>query len=110
MQDDGAGLDPERIVAAAIKLGVLEAEAAEGLPAARLIGLIFEHGLTTAEGGRRQGLGMAVVRDHLHRLGGKLQFATKRGRFTRYRMALPPLVASQRSERPTGSSAAWARS
>jgi len=102
VQDDGAGLDPERIVAAAIKLGVLEAEAAEGLPAARLIGLIFQPGLTTAEGGRRQGLGMAVVRDHLQRLGGKLQFTTKRGRFTRYRMALPPLAASQRSERPTG--------
>jgi signal transduction histidine kinase len=100
VQDDGAGLDAERIIAAAVKLGLLEAEAAQELPAARLIGLIFQPGLTTAEGGRRQGLGMAVVRDHLQRLGGKLQFATKRGRFTRYRMALPPLPESQRAERP----------
>jgi len=102
VQDDGAGLDTERIVAAAIKLGMLEAQAADGLPAAHLIGLIFQPGLSTAEGGHRQGLGMAVVRDHLQRLGGKLQFATKRGRFTRYRMALPPLATSQRSERPAG--------
>ncbi len=103
VQDDGAGLDAERIVAAAIKLGLLEPDAAEGLAPARLIGLIFQPGLTTADGGRRQGLGMAVVRDHLQRLGGKLQFATKRGRFTRYRMALPPLAAAQRSERPAAS-------
>jgi chemotaxis protein histidine kinase CheA len=80
----------------------LEADAAQELAPSRLIGLIFQPGLTTAEAGPRQGRGMAVVRDHLQRLGGKLQFATKRGRFTRYRMALPPLPASQRSERPGG--------
>ena len=102
VQDDGAGLDAERIAAAAVKLGLVEADAAQSLPPARLIGLIFQPGLTTSEAGRRQGLGMAVVRDHLQRLGGKLQFATKRGRFTRYRMALPPLPTSQRSERPAG--------
>ena len=102
VQDDGGGLDAERIVAAAIKLGLLAPEAAQTLPPVRLISFMFHPGLTTAEDAGRHGLGMAVVRDHLQRLGGKLQFATKRGRFTRYRMALPPLATSQRSERPAG--------
>jgi chemotaxis protein histidine kinase CheA len=102
VQDDGAGLDADRIVAAAIKMGLVQPDASQSLPPSRLIGLIFQPGLSTSEGGHRQGLGMSVVRDHLQRLGGKLQFATKRGRFTRYRIALPPLVANQPSERPAG--------
>ena len=100
VQDDGGGLDAERIVAAAIKLGLLAPEAAHGLAPVRLISFMFHPGLTTAEDAARHGLGMAIVRDHLQRLGGKLQFATKRGRFTRYRMALPPLLDAQRSSRP----------
>lgn len=102
VQDDGAGLDADRIVAAAIKMGLVDPDAAQALPPARLISLIFQPGLTTSEGPGRQGLGMAVVRDHLQRLGGKLQFATKRGRFTRYRIALPALPASEQRERPAG--------
>lgn len=101
VQDDGAGLDAERIAAAAVKMGLVEAAAAQVLPPSRLISLIFQPGLTTSEGGHR-GLGMAVVRDHLQRLGGKLQAATKRGRFTRYRIALPALSTNQKSEQPGG--------
>jgi chemotaxis protein histidine kinase CheA len=101
VQDDGAGLDAERIVAAAVKLGLVSSDAAHALAPTRLISFIFQPGLTTAEDARRPGLGMAIVRDHVQRLGGKLQFATKRGRFTRYRIALPALAANrQTTDRP----------
>ncbi len=37
---------------------------------------------------------MGIVRDHVQRLGGRLQFSTKRGQFTRYRISLPPLSSA----------------
>ncbi len=48
VQDDGGGLDAERIVAAAIKLGLLAPEAAPALAPVRLISFMFHPGLTTA--------------------------------------------------------------
>jgi signal transduction histidine kinase len=38
---------------------------------------------------------MGIVRDHVQRLGGRLQFSTKRGQFTRYRISLPPMGAAE---------------
>jgi chemotaxis protein histidine kinase CheA len=68
------------------------AESARALEPTRLVSLIFHAGLTTdISADARRGHGMGIVRDHVQRLGGRLQFSTKRGQFTRYRISLPPL-------------------
>lgn len=96
VQDDGGGLDAEGIAAAAVRLGLVAQDAANALEPTRLVSLIFQSGLTTVTnaGETRRGQGMGIVRDHVQRLGGRLQFSTKRGQFTRYRISLPPLGAA----------------
>jgi two-component system chemotaxis sensor kinase CheA len=97
MQDDGAGLDAERIAEVAVRLGLLSAEAARALDPVRLASVIFQPGVTTAKNAGRGGLGLQIVRDHVQRLGGRLQVATKRGQFTRYRISFPALSDTELS-------------
>jgi signal transduction histidine kinase len=97
--DDGAGLDAERLAEAAVRRGLLSAEAAKTLEAPRLAALIFQPGITTTGEGTRRGNGMQIVKDHVARLGGKLHVATKRGQFTRFRMQLPAIITGERGER-----------
>jgi two-component system chemotaxis sensor kinase CheA len=89
MQDDGQGLDAESIAQTAVRQGILESNALETLEPSQLVSLIFQPGLTTARDGLHRGQGMQIVRDHVQQLGGRIQVATKRGQFTRYRMHLP---------------------
>jgi hypothetical protein len=97
MQDDGAGLDSERITEVAVRLGLLSAEAASNLDPARLASVIFQPGVTTSKIPGRRGLGLQIVRDHVHRLGGRMQVAAKRGQFTRYRISFPALSDTELS-------------
>jgi two-component system, chemotaxis family, sensor kinase CheA len=97
MQDDGQGLDAERIADTAVRQGILEAGSVESLGPSRLVSLIFQPGLSTARDGLHRGQGMQIVRDHLQGLGGRIQVATKRGQFTRYRMHLPRAVTMEPS-------------
>ncbi len=92
MQDDGQGLDAESIAQTAVRQGILESNALETLEPSRLVSLIFQPGLTTARDGLHRGQGMQIVRDHVQQLGDRIQVATKRGQFTRYRMHLPHTV------------------
>jgi signal transduction histidine kinase len=98
MQDDGGGLDGERIAEVAVRLGLLSAEAASALDPPRLASVIFQPGVTTSKGTGRRGLGLQIVRDHVQRLGGRMQVAAKRGQFTRYRISFPPLSDSELAE------------
>jgi two-component system, chemotaxis family, sensor kinase CheA len=97
MQDDGAGLDSERIAEVAVRLGLLTAEAASNLDPARLASVIFQPGVTTSKIAGRRGLGLQIVRDHVQRLGGRMQVAAKRGQFTRYRISFPALSDTELS-------------
>ena len=95
MHDDGRGLDADRITQSAVSKGLLTMEAAKQLDASRLVGLIFHPGVSTAEDGARRGHGMQIVREHVQRLGGRIQASTKNGRFTRYRVQLPAIGADE---------------
>jgi signal transduction histidine kinase len=95
VQDDGAGLDSERIAEVAVRLGLLTAEAAQSIEGPRLASVIFQPGVTTSNNPARRGLGLQIVRDHVQRLGGRLQVAAKRGQFTRYRISFPALSDSE---------------
>jgi chemotaxis protein histidine kinase CheA len=89
VQDDGRGLDHDRIRAEAVRQGVLTAEAAATIDARKLASLIFRPGFTTVEDGGARGIGMDVVRDLVHKAGGRVGIATKPGEYTRFRITLP---------------------
>jgi signal transduction histidine kinase len=91
-QDDGSGLDPEKVRATAVAKGLITADAAARLRDRQIIKLIFKSGYTTldsAPGEARRGTGMSLVRRYVHEAGGKIALASLRGRETRFKVTLP---------------------
>jgi signal transduction histidine kinase len=89
VQDDGRGLDHDRIRAEAVRQGVLTAEVAATIDPRKLASLIFRPGFTTVGEGGARGIGMDVVRDLVSKAGGRVGIATKPGEYTRFRISLP---------------------
>jgi len=90
--DDGRGIDGDRLVEKALASGLLTAEAAARLPAARKTALIFEPGLSTAAevtslSGR--GVGMDVVRANVERIGGIVDVDSRAGAGVRFTLRVP---------------------
>ncbi|KGH31387.1 Hpt domain-containing protein [Comamonas testosteroni] len=94
VEDDGAGLDLERIRSKAISLKMWTDERPMTLEdAARLI---FEPGFTTAAevtGVAGRGIGMDVVRSEVNALGGRIETHTEPGRGSAFRLVLPLTTA-----------------
>ena len=88
-QDDGAGLDAERIVQVAVGSGLIAEDTSLEQNRRQASALIFHSGLSTAAEPAGRGLGMRILRDNVKRLHGQIQVATKRGLFTRLRIRLP---------------------
>jgi signal transduction histidine kinase len=88
-QDDGAGLDAERIVQAAVASGHIAEDTSLEQNRRQASALIFHSGLSTAAEPAGRGLGMRILRDNVKRLHGQIQVATKRGLFTRLRIRIP---------------------
>ena len=94
--DDGKGLDPNKIAAAAVRRGLISPKAMESMSDQEKMHLIFLPGLSTAEkvtevSGR--GVGMDVVKTNLTRLGGKVDIETEVGQGTLFRIKLPLTLA-----------------
>ena len=92
--DDGRGLDPERIRAAALQSGRWSAEELNAMNAAGLRALLFEPGFTTVAeatlvAGR--GVGMDVIKHRVEALGGTLSVASEPGHYCAWRITLPGL-------------------
>lgn len=99
VSDDGAGIDPVRIRAAAVAKGALDAAQAAALTDQAAVNLIFHPGLSTARevsdlSGR--GVGMDVVRTTIDRLGGRVEVASRLGEGTQVRLSLPLSMAITR--------------
>lgn len=94
VQDDGRGLDHDRIRAEAVRQGVLTADVAKSIDPRKLAGLIFRPGFTTVGEGGARGIGMDVVRDLVTKAGGRVGIATKPGEYTRFRITLPHAKAA----------------
>ena len=89
VQDDGRGLDHDKIRAEAVRQGVMTQEAAAKVDPRKLASLIFRPGFTTVGEGGARGIGMDVVRDLVNKAGGRVGIATKPGEYTRFRISLP---------------------
>ena len=98
VSDDGAGIDADKVAAAAVKLGLPGAEAPAKADMPRAESLIFRSGISTSPiitsiSGR--GLGLAIVREKAERLGGTAEVETTQGK-TIFRVVLPLTVSTLR--------------
>jgi two-component system chemotaxis sensor kinase CheA len=96
VSDDGAGIDTQRVHEAARAAGVRTG----GDASPDTLQLVFQSGVSTAPqvtqlSGR--GLGLAIVRDKVERLGGVVSAESRAGHGTSFRMALPLSLATFRS-------------
>jgi len=94
IEDDGAGIDAQKIAARARALGLIETETA--LDAAAVLDILCTAGFSTREqadlkSGR--GVGMSVVKNTLQELGGTLTLDTQIGRGTRFTIQIPLTLA-----------------
>jgi chemosensory pili system protein ChpA (sensor histidine kinase/response regulator) len=92
VEDDGGGLDLEKIKAKATALGLLRPEQAAVLPEGEAVKLIFLPGFSTAErvgdqAGR--GMGMDVVKRAVEAMSGHIAIETEPGVGTKFTLTLP---------------------
>ncbi len=96
VEDDGRGIDVERVKASAVQKGLLTEAEAAALSHDEAINLIFKPGLSTARvvtdvSGR--GVGMDIVRANIERLNGTILVETWPGQGTQFQIALPLTLA-----------------
>ncbi len=98
--DDGAGIRSERVLATAIKSGLLAERDAGNVSEADALSLIFQSGLSTSPmitdlSGR--GLGLAIVREKVEKLGGTVTVESQPRVGTSFRLVLPLTIATCRA-------------
>lgn len=96
IEDDGAGMDPEKLRTKAVEKGLLSEEEARGLSDAQAFELIFRAGFSTAAkvsdvSGR--GVGMDVVRDAITKLKGAIFVESRPGSGSVLELRLPLTLA-----------------
>lgn len=94
VQDDGKGIDKDRVRAKAVATGLVAADAQ--LTDEQIVHLIFKPGLSTAAkvtevSGR--GVGMDVVKKNIEALGGVISIKTEKGKGTLFQIKLPLTLA-----------------
>lgn len=97
--DDGAGIDVAKVKAAAGRLGMVPAEKLATLNEREALALVFLSGVSTSPiitdiSGR--GLGLAIVRESVDRLGGTIALETQPDKGTAVRIVLPLTLATFR--------------
>lgn len=96
VQDDGAGIDPERLRAKAREKGLIDPEAAARLTSEECLHLVFLPGFSTKQkvtdiSGR--GVGMDVVQSRIRELSGQIQIQSELGRGSRFLIRVPLTLA-----------------
>ncbi len=96
VEDDGAGIDPERIKQSAIHKKIISNEEAALLSDQEAVHLIFHAGFSTATSVSEvsgRGVGMDIVRSDIERLNGLIDIHTERGKGTQFKIRLPLTLA-----------------
>ncbi|MEI8131528.1 MAG: chemotaxis protein CheA [Leptolinea sp.] len=96
VEDDGKGIDPEKIRAITVSKGIMSEADAASLSDDEAINLIFSSGFSTAKvvndvSGR--GVGLDIVRNNIQRLNGTVMVETEKGQGTRFLVTLPLTLA-----------------
>jgi chemosensory pili system protein ChpA (sensor histidine kinase/response regulator) len=99
VEDDGRGIDYEKVRKTAVDHGLLSAESAAELGERDLLDLLFQPGFSTAPrktelAGR--GVGLDVVKSNLALLNGEIEVETQKGLGSRFTLKVPlTLIISQ---------------
>jgi two-component system chemotaxis sensor kinase CheA len=96
VEDDGAGIDPQRVLARAVERHLVDLGAARELDDQAIKQLVFLPGFSTADqvtdlSGR--GVGLDVVRTNIGRLGGVIDLHSTTGIGTKFTLTLPITLA-----------------
>lgn len=96
VEDDGGGIDAERVRKIAVQRGVITQAQSDRLTEREAVELIFRPGFSTAAAvtsisGR--GVGMDVVRTQVERAGGQVEIDSSVGRGSTIRLKLPLTLA-----------------
>ena len=96
IDDDGRGIDPQKIKAKVAAKELVEPAALEAMSDQELVNLVFLPGFSTAEqvsdlSGR--GVGMDVVRSGIEKVGGSLRLVSQVGQGTQLSLTLPLSMA-----------------
>src|SRR5690606_25533945 len=96
LEDDGRGIDPDRVRQTAVERNVISAAEAAGMSRASAIDLIFHPGFSTRKQASEisgRGVGLDVVRRKVVSLGGTVTVQSELGKGTRFVLRLPQSVA-----------------
>jgi two-component system chemotaxis sensor kinase CheA len=96
IEDDGAGIDPEKVKLSAIKKGFSTKEELDKMTRDQIVNMIFLPGFSTAKevtdtSGR--GVGMDVVKTKIAALGGTVHLETQLGKGAKTSIKLPLTLA-----------------
>ena len=96
VEDDGAGINAERLRKSAVQKGLISEEEAAGLTEEQSIDLMFMAGLSTAQkvtdiSGR--GVGLDIVNTNIQRINGSIHVETHPGQGTSFMIVLPLTLA-----------------
>lgn len=96
VSDDGQGIDPEKVKAQAVQKGFISEADARLLNDQQAVWLVLTPGFSTTEevsdiSGR--GVGLDVVREHVHKMRGLVEVHTEVGRGTTFRIQIPLSLA-----------------
>jgi two-component system chemotaxis sensor kinase CheA len=97
--DDGRGIDTEQVRVAAVRNGVLTEAQSTMLEPAEVLQLVFLSGVSTSQSVSNisgRGLGMAICREGVERLGGAIVIDSEIGKGTSFRITLPLALATYR--------------
>lgn len=92
VEDDGRGLDLDKIKATAVAKGLVNPDLAARLSDAEITRFIFMPGFSTAEVSTDQagrGIGMDVVERVIRSMNGRIEIETVKGRGTKFSLYLP---------------------
>lgn len=92
IEDDGAGINREKVVAKAIENGLISTEQSESFTDDEVAQLILSSGFSTADhvsdiSGR--GVGLDVVKNKIESLGGQITIESKQGLGSKFSIQLP---------------------
>jgi two-component system chemotaxis sensor kinase CheA len=99
ISDDGTGINVDKVRSAAVKAGLVSKDNVEKLGIQESLALIFTSGITTSPmitdiSGR--GLGLAIVREKVEHLGGKVFVESQPDIGTTFRLILPLALSTVR--------------
>ena len=99
VRDDGEGIDVKKLLASALKDGVIEKDEYARMSSENLLSLIFRSGVTTREivsdfSGR--GLGLAIVKEKTQRLGGDVSVRNLEGGGCEFTIVAPLTLSTFR--------------